>query len=85
MMETIVMDEFISNDMSYMGNMEYVEGTEYTDGMMSETQQGSIADNLMSSWIIIGGITAGVLALGILFGLLSAKRKIKKGIDLYEA
>ena len=31
-----------------------------------------------------GGVAAAVLAIGVLLGLLSAKRKIKKGIDLYE-
>lgn len=48
------------------------------------TGQVSKADELMGSWVFVGGITAGVLALGVLAGLLCAKRKIKKGIDLYE-
>ena len=80
-MEVMVMDEF---GMSDMGDMEYVGGMEAMDGMMGGTQQASTVDTLMSSWVFVGGVTAGVVALGILFGLLSAKRKIKKGIDLYE-
>ena len=83
-MEVMVMDEFGMSDMSYMGDMEYVAGMESMDGMMAETTQVSMADKLMSSWIFVGGVTAAMLALGVLFGFLSAKRKIKKGIDLYE-
>ncbi|MBR6537516.1 MAG: hypothetical protein IKT67_09975 [Lachnospiraceae bacterium] len=82
-METIVMDEFISSDMSYSDGTEYAGDMEYMDGMSGETQQ-SVADMLLSSPVALGGIAVGVLALGILFGFLSAKRKIKKGIDLYE-
>ncbi len=82
-METIVMDEFISNDMSYVGDAGFADGMEYADGMTGETQQ-SVTDTLLSSPVALGGIAAGVLALGILLGFLSAKRKIKKGIDLYE-
>ncbi len=82
-METIVMDEFISSDMSYSGGMEYAGDMGYMDGMSGETQQ-SVADTLLSSPVALGGIAVAVLALGILFGFLSAKRKIKKGIDLYE-
>ena len=39
---------------------------------------------MMSSWAFVGGVTASVTAIGVLLGILSAKRKIKKGIDLYE-
>lgn len=83
-METIVMDELVTGDMSFMGDMGFVEGMEYMDGMTQETQQASLTDRLLGSWIVIGGITAGVLVIGVLFGILSAKHKIKKGIDLYE-
>lgn len=58
----------------YYGDMDGATGT----GQVSK------ADELMGSWVFVGGITAGVLALGVLAGLLCAKRKIKKGIDLYE-
>ena len=39
---------------------------------------------LLSSWTFILGVTAGVVVLGIIFGLLLGKRRIKKGIELYE-
>lgn len=77
-MEISVADKFVTSDMSYMDDMGYM-------GEMAEgTQQVSKADELLGSWIFVGGITAGVLALGVLLGLLLAKRRIKKGIDLYE-
>jgi hypothetical protein len=41
-------------------------------------------DSLMSSWPFVIGITTATLAVSILFGLLLAKRKIKKGYELYE-
>lgn len=80
-METMVVDEFMVDDMSYAGDMGYMVDM---GEVLGSTQQVSVADKLMSSWIFVGGVTAGVLAIGVLLGLLSAKRKIKKGIDLYE-
>ncbi|MBQ3027800.1 MAG: hypothetical protein IJD26_01885 [Lachnospiraceae bacterium] len=82
-MEVIVTDKMME-DMSFSGDMGFVEGMEYMDGMMGETQQAPLADRLMGSWIFVGGVTAAVLVIGVLLGFLSAKRKIKKGIDLYE-
>ncbi len=73
----------VYDSMGYMSDMSYngMDG----DGMMYGTeQQVSKADELMSSWVFVGGVTAGVLVLGVLLGLFCAKRKIKKGIDLYE-
>ncbi|MBP3616425.1 MAG: hypothetical protein J6J38_00130 [Lachnospiraceae bacterium] len=77
-MEMIMVDDVMVGDMSMMGDMGEWNGT------MTGTEQVSKVDELMSSWVFVGGVTAGVLAIGILLGLLSAKRKIKKGIDLYE-
>ncbi|MBQ9768476.1 MAG: hypothetical protein IJW37_10275 [Lachnospiraceae bacterium] len=79
-MNVIVSDEFVSidGDMSDAGDMGYMED------MYGTEQQVSKTDELLSSWLFVGGVTAAVLALGIAVGLLSAKRKIKKGIDLYE-
>lgn len=62
---------------------DYYDGMSGMDGATG-TGQVSKADELMGSWVFVGGVTAGVLALGVLAGLLCAKRKIKKGIDLYE-
>lgn len=80
-MEVIVMDSYVGNDMVGMGDMSYMDGM---DGMMEGTAQVSKTDELLSSWVFVGGVTAGVLVIGVLLGLLSAKRKIKKGFDLYE-
>lgn len=89
-METMVIDEFVADDMVYSDGMDYVAGEDFMggmdfiDGMDGTTAQVSMADKLMSSWVFVGGVTAGVLVIGILLGFFSAKRKIKKGIDLYE-
>ena len=86
-MEVMAMDVIVESDMSYMGDMGYMEGMdgmEFMDGMPGETQQASTIDKLMSSPVFVGGVAAGVLVIGVLLGLLSAKRRIKKGIDLYE-
>lgn len=80
-MEVMVMDEFVGNAMVDMGGMSYTDGMY---DMTEETQQVSKVDELMSSWVFVGGVTAAVLALGVLFGLLAAKRKIKKEMELYE-
>lgn len=83
-METIVAEDFVVNDMSYMTDMGYAEGMEYAGEMAGGTQQVAKVDELMSSWVFVGGVTVGVLAIGVLLGLWLAKCKIKKGIDLYE-
>jgi len=82
------MKEYVVGDMmidsSYNGYMGGSDGY-MGDGMGDiSTGQVSKADELMGSWVFVGGITAGVLVLGVLAGLLLAKLKIKKGIDLYE-
>lgn len=83
-MEAMVTDVIVESDMSYMGDMGYVEGMEVMDGMPGEIQQASTTDKLMSSPVFVGGVAAGVLVIGVLLGLLSAKHRIKKGIDSYE-
>ncbi|QHQ60790.1 hypothetical protein Ana3638_08405 [Anaerocolumna sedimenticola] len=45
---------------------------------------GGGKDPLLSSWPFVIGITAVTMAVSILFGILLAKRKIKKGYELYE-
>lgn len=80
-MEKIIVDEFVMGDMSYSDDMGYMgDMVEMTES----TQQVSMGDKLMSSPIFVGGVTAAVLAFGVLLGIFSAKRRIKKGIDLYE-
>lgn len=63
-----------------MGNMGYEDMfvTEVT------TETGFSLNTVLSSVPIMGGITVGFLALGIVLGIVLAKRKIKKGFDLYE-
>lgn len=39
---------------------------------------------LLSSWVFVIGITTVTLAISIGLGILWAKRKIKKGFELYE-
>jgi len=56
----------------------------YYGGTYPEMEQPSTFDKLMGSWVFVGGTGAVALAFGILCGIVTAKRKIKKGIDLYE-
>lgn len=44
----------------------------------------SVKSSPLSSWVFVIGITALTLAIGIGLGILMAKRKIKKGFELYE-
>lgn len=80
-MEVMVMDEFVGGSMIGMGDMSYSDGMY---DMTEETQQVSKVDELLSSRLFVGGVTAAVFALGVLFGILAAKQKIKKDKDLYE-
>ncbi len=41
-------------------------------------------DPLLASWPFVIGITAVTLAVSIVLGILLAKKKIKKGYELYE-
>lgn len=80
-METIIVDDFVVGDMSFSNDTDYMIGM---GDMTGSTQEVPLGDKLMGSWAFVGGVSAAVLVIGVLFGLLSAKRKIKKGIDLYE-
>lgn len=51
-------------------------------GMDGSTTQAK--GSLMSNWLFVLGISAGTLVLSIVFGILLAKKRIKKGFDLYE-
>lgn len=53
------------------------------DGMMNAEVQ-TAKDPLLSNPIAFGGISVAVFVVGGLLGLLLAKKKIKKGIELYE-
>lgn len=43
-----------------------------------------MGQKLMGSWLFLGGVSAGVLIVGVLLGILAGKHRIKKGFDLYE-
>lgn len=65
------------------GSIEY-DGVRQDGFMAGETAKAPLSDRLLGSAVFIGGTGALALAFGIVCGLLLAKRKIKKGIDLYE-
>ncbi len=71
-------------DMGEMPGDEY-EGMYGEVGMegMEGAESGS-SFKPMSSWLFIIGISIVAIAAGVTLGLLLAKRKIKKGLDLYE-
>lgn len=54
------------------------------DGMNTELGVAAVKDPLLSSWPFVIGISAAVLLVSVGLGILLAKIKIKKGIELYE-
>ncbi|HHV09841.1 MAG TPA: hypothetical protein GXX75_06145 [Clostridiales bacterium] len=60
------------------------DGMDMGDGMNTEMGMPSAKDPLLSSWPFVIGISAAVLLVSVALGILLAKRKIKKGIELYE-
>jgi uncharacterized membrane protein AbrB (regulator of aidB expression) len=56
------------------------------DGMYGEVGMETAAakGSVMSSWVFVIGITVATLAISIVLGVLLAKKRIKKGFDLYE-
>lgn len=63
-------------------------GTTNMGGEFSEIPMDPLGaggkDPLLSSWPFVIGISAASLALSVFIGILLAKRKIKKGFELYE-
>ncbi len=62
----------------------YTDEGMYTEEGMYVDPMGAVKDPLLSSWPFVMGISAAVLFVSVALGLLLAKRKIKKGIELYE-
>lgn len=66
----------------------YVEGMDggSMEGGVMEGDMGGVKtkDPLLSNWAFVIGITVLSLAVSIGLGILLAKRKIKKGFELYE-
>lgn len=79
----IGMDESIGGGDFNIGIGDF--GENYGDtGSMIDPGMPQIKDPLLSSWPFVIGISVAVLAVSIVLGGLLAKRKIKKGIELYE-
>ncbi len=78
-------DTMISVDGGYVDGGTGYDGSydgSVVDGMTG--MESSVKDPLMSSWLFVGGISAIVLAGAVVLGILLAKKRIKKGYDLYE-
>ncbi|MBP1756374.1 MAG: putative rane protein [Firmicutes bacterium] len=60
-----------------------VDGMVTGEGTMVDPM-GAVKDPLLSSWPFVIGISTVVLTISVVIGVLLAKRKIKKGIELYE-
>lgn len=88
-----VIDDTVTDDVDLntevLGSEEDISSGEgLDDGMYMdpgmEMGMGEVKDPLLSSWPSVIGISAVVLAVSIVVGVLLAKLRIKKGIDLYE-
>jgi ABC-type uncharacterized transport system permease subunit len=60
------------------------EGMPTEGGMVVDAMGTEVKDPLLSSWPFVIGISVAVLAVSVALGVLLAKRRIKKGIELYE-
>lgn len=84
--EDIINDEgFVDEFTDYLGEGMDVDSG-YEEGMYVDSGMGmeEVKDPLLSSWPFVIGISAAVLLVSIAVGVLLAKLRIKKGIDLYE-
>ncbi len=59
-------------------------GSGIEGGDMGMEVPSSGGGSVLSSWGFVGGITGATLAVSIVLGILLAKKRIKKGFDLYE-
>lgn len=84
--ETPVEGEVIIDDGTVMPGID--EGMDMGEGVSVDPGLGTgstdVKNPLLSSWFFVIGISAAVLAVSIVLGVLLARRKIKKGIELYE-
>lgn len=82
--EASVSVDVSSTDVSADGS--YTDpGMNTEEGMLVDAGMGTaVKDPLLSSWPFVIGISAAVLFVSVGLGILLAKRKIKKGIELYE-
>ena len=83
--EAVYTDEVITGDINYGDEGFIEEGMIMDPGFDMGMGAGEeVKDPLLSSWFFVLGITGAVLFVSIVLGTLLARRKIKKGIDLYE-
>ena len=73
----------IPADEGMMGDMN-VDGMDETFNEVGMPEAPKVKDPLLSNWLFVGGISAATLIVSIVLGILLAKRRIKKGIELYE-
>lgn len=93
------MDTVFVNDTAYVITAVVAEKVIAVDGNVDAggdmTEEGTMVDptmmngaagkdSLLSSWPFVIGISTAVLLVSIALGTFLARRKIKKGIDLYE-
>jgi hypothetical protein len=84
--EEVVTEAEVITDVKVDGG--YVDGGNvdggYIEGEMPGDMSAGPKDPLLSSWTFVSGITLLTLAISVGIGVVLAKRKIKKGIELYE-
>ena len=91
------MQVFINQDLNVrvlLGGFNSASNALFTNEVMGEDDfvtegssmggDASIKDPILSSWPFVIGISSGTLIISIIIGILLAKRKIKKGFELYE-
>ncbi|WOO35232.1 hypothetical protein R2R35_15670 [Anaerocolumna sp. AGMB13020] len=72
-----------TSDIAVGGSDGVYNGGDLTGDMGTGMGDGA-KDPLLSSWPFVIGISFLTLAVSVTIGILLAKRKIKKGIELYE-
>lgn len=77
--QTLVNQSIVNSNMSVS-----IGGDEYSQVTMGDPVGTGAKDPLLSSWPFVIGISVASLALSVVVGILLAKRKIKKGFELYE-
>lgn len=83
----LINNSFVALTVTNDGMIATEGDTGMSDGTMVDSTMGTGVegkDPLLSSWPFVIGITTAVLLVSVALGALLAKRKIKKGIDLYE-
>lgn len=89
--DNIENSEGMEGDGAMEGDMGFIDGNSgefmFDEGMLMPPGMETMAevkDPFLSSWPVVIGISAGVLMISVFLGVLMARRKIKKGIELYE-